>query len=136
VCEYKPTPFKTCRHTPIQTLEKKRPKENCCYCCGKCILAINSLMILEQDPAAYGFTCDLKEVSRKTQAYFSGQVPSWIGWNFASNQEAVKLMEKVPTDLEWMLDFDLSKHVKYSRWRGKTKVNWAEFKDLEVQKSA
>lgn len=111
--------------------------ENCCYSCRKCLTIVNSLVALGEDPASYGFNTSADEANENTKAYFSLEREWKDYWYMSQVQQRIvalpSLSQEGKKQVEWLLSADLLSFVTTLSIKGKTKVNWNNFRDLAPQ---
>ncbi len=116
----------------IRVCEEKTVKN--CSACQKCIRTIIELVIANENPRDYGFTCDIEKVLKDSKKFMEHHgTGSTTVWHFMHIQK--RLQEKrargeaIPESLEWLLTANLKKKLT-SEIKNQHKLDWRTFIDL------
>lgn len=122
------------RPYPFLKVCNGRAAENCCNSCSKCLPTIIGLLAINEDPRAYGFHISEHEALSRAKKYLSRKQDYEAIWAIQHVKELIKEKqqrgERVPNNLLWLFDVDLSKKIDNSYNEHCQLVNWYNFHDL------
>jgi hypothetical protein len=127
-----------CRDTdserPYIRVCEERALKNCCSHCQKCIRTIIELVVVGEDPRAYGFDCDVSAILAQSKEFVKAhKTGSTTIWHFMHIQKELRKQKDqgktVPEELEWLLPYNLKKKIT-DDIKNQRKLDWRTFVDL------